>query len=236
MSTPAFGRPDNSSLRCTTSGKWTFAAIPPRHRVRPASRPPGKCRCRLRLEEAEALGQFGRDQFRAKHRSPASRDGFPCAVRRRRPHSHVAGNDCNLGLEVDAPRLVQRMNRVARPDKGIGTALGTSAGSVQNSGRHVGATRLAREFDMIDVSRTIRPLVSPWQRAVAQRRIEAFGVARSPVVECRRPSASCGQWRPIRRVLPATCGQCRARAGRVRSRLTTTSVPSRPPCFRVRVS
>ena len=73
------------------------------------------------------------------------------------------------------------MNRVARPDKGIGTAL-VHQRIGPEFGRHVGATRLAHEFDMIDVSRTIRPLVSPWQRAVAQRRIEAFGVARSPLL------------------------------------------------------
>ncbi len=68
----------------------------------------GECRRRLAVEEAETLGQLGRDEIAQRdvvdqHQEPDVACGAP---RRRDAHRHVAGDDGDLAFEVDAPGLV----------------------------------------------------------------------------------------------------------------------------------
>jgi len=41
----------------------------------------------------------------------------------RRAHRHVAGDHCDLGLEVDAPRLVGQFDVITRTEHVVGGAL-----------------------------------------------------------------------------------------------------------------
>ena len=86
----------------------------------------------------------------------------------RNAHGHVASDDRDLGLEVDAPGFVAGRYIVARPEEGIGATL-VHERIGPEAFRHLGAARPADELHVIDVGRAVRPLVSArqWRRTGA---------------------------------------------------------------------
>jgi hypothetical protein len=135
------------------------------------------------LEEAETFFQLLRDQVAQRdvvdqHHQPHRGRG----LFERGPHRHVGGDDRHLGLEVDAPFLGQHRDRVARPDKGVGPALVHQRIGIKGR-RHRGAARLAHQFHVVDVGRTVGPLEGTRQRRRAFLLDEGVGARRSAVVQ-----------------------------------------------------
>ena len=76
------------------------------------------------MEEAEALGQLGRDQVAQRH-VVDQHDEADAVARCLRlcAHRHVVGDDRYLALQVDAPGRISHLDRVAGAKKGVRSAL-----------------------------------------------------------------------------------------------------------------
>ena len=111
---------------------------------------------------------------------------------RRRAHRNVASHYRDLALEVDAPGLVGQRDRVARSEEGIRPALIHQRVGPEAL-RHLGAARLAHQLDVVDVGRTVDPLVGARQRRHAAGGVEVEMAARAAVVQ------AVGQFGQLRR-------------------------------------
>lgn len=105
-----------------------------------------------------------------------------CRFGRRGAHRHVVGDHCQLGFQVDAPGFVGQADRAVWRNECIGAAL-IHQRVVPERLRHLGATRLAHQFDMIDVGAAVGPVVRTRQRAVAGPLIKGKGALLQAVVE-----------------------------------------------------
>ena len=70
------------------------------------------------MQEAETLAELGRDQVAQRdvvdeRHEPDRRGGLGP----RGPHRHVVGDDRHLGFEIDAPGVVRKSDRLARPEE-----------------------------------------------------------------------------------------------------------------------
>ena len=125
MSLPASGQPKSWPLRCTVRGR-ALAVAPGvaefvgghghRRRRKPAW-----------TGKMKPLGQFGRNEVAQETSLTSMRSRMAGALGRRGAHGEVAGDDGDLGLEVDAPILGQGIDRVAGADEGSPNRPGTSA-------------------------------------------------------------------------------------------------------------
>ena len=156
-------------------------------------------------------------------------------VGRRGTHGHVVGDHRDLGLEIDAPGFVGERHVVARAEQIVRAALVDQRIGPER-GRHFRATRLAHQLHVIDVGAAVHPVIGARQRRGALSDVEGHG-ARQRRAGFQRGGAL-GE--PRRECVPVVerrlqrRRRCRAPAGNgVRSRLTTTSRPSRPPRLRV---
>ena len=142
-----------------------------------------ECGGRLALEKAEALGEFGRNQV--AQADIVGQHHEANAVERllgTRAHLHVAGDDRDLGFEVDAHRFAGHRHHVHRAEKIVAAALVHQRVDVE-AFWHLGIARLAHQFDVVEVGRTVGPLVGPWQRRHALRRVERKRMACAALVE-----------------------------------------------------
>ena len=154
----------------------------------------------LGLEEAEALGQFARDQ--AAQADVVDQHHQLDVIGRivlRHAHGHVVGDDRDLAFHVAAPLGVAQRDVVARGKEAVAAALVHQRVVVEALG-HFGAARLADQFDMVDVGRAVGPLIGAGQRRMRLALVEAFarhgfvlhiGIERfeprgdlRPIVEC----------------------------------------------------
>ena len=134
-----------------------------------------KGRCRFGLEKAEALGQLGRDQIpQADVVYQHHQQDMPARRRRIDAHGNIAGDHRDLGLEIDAVGLIRRLDILGRADEIVRAALIHQRILVELR-RHLGAPRLAHQFDMIEIGRSVSPLIGPRQRRHELRRIERKG-------------------------------------------------------------
>ena len=138
---------------------------------------------RLALQEAEALGEFGRDQV--AQADVVGQHDQPDAVQRlfgRSAHTHVAGDDRDFGLEVDAESLARDHNRIARAAEVVAAALVHQRVGVEAFG-HFGIAGFSHQFDVVDVGGAVGPLVGAGQRRHALRRVERERMAGLAPVE-----------------------------------------------------
>src|SRR6218665_229519 len=138
---------------------------------------------RLGLQETEALGQFGRHQVAQRHivGNHHQADAFERLLGRD-PHLHIAGDDREFGLEVDAHGLAGQHHGVAGADEVVAAALVHQGVGVETF-RHLGVARLAQQLHMVDVSRAIRPLVGARQPGHGGGGMEWEGMARAAGIE-----------------------------------------------------
>src|SRR3990167_6955799 len=137
----------------------------------------------LALEETETLGQLGRDQVAQAH--VVGNHHQADAVQRLvggGAHLHVAGDDGDLGLEVDAHGFAGHHDVVARADEVVAAALVHQGVGVEAFG-YFGVARFSHQFNVVDVGRAIRPLVGAGQRGHALLGVKREGVARAAAVE-----------------------------------------------------
>ena len=130
----------------------------------------GKGAAWLGLEEAEALGEFARNEV--AQRDVVDQHDETDLRRRRlraRAHRHVAGNHGDFPLQVDAPALVGKLDGIARAQKGVRAAL-VHQRIAPEARRHLGAAGAAHQFHVVDIGRAVGPLVGSRQR----RRAGAF--------------------------------------------------------------
>ena len=107
MSTPASARPKGLPLSCDQQRQMQLAAVPGVAQLVRRDRDRREGRRGLRLEEAEALGEFGRDQVAQRHVVDQHDEPDRCTrLVAARAHRHVVDDDRDLGLEIDAPGLV----------------------------------------------------------------------------------------------------------------------------------
>ena len=219
MSTPAFGRPKSAPLRRETSGRWTLPSChaPPSSSGVTAT---GEKAARgLRLEEPEALPQLRRNEIaQADVVDEHQQSDVAAGVGGLRRHRHVAGDDGDFGLEVDAPGFVGEQDVVARAQHVVGRAL-VHQRIGPELGRHRRAARAPHELDVVHVRRTIRPLDTP---AAAAPSPSADRTARRPTggrrrarPRSRRAPAPRG---PSRRAPPAACARFPGRRRGARDR------------------
>lgn len=131
----------------------------------------------LALEEAEALGQLVRDQ-------PPERDvveeyhQLDVAARRIGvdPHGHVVGDHRDLGLEVDAERLVGHQDLLGRPEEPVRGRLVHQRVGEEALGQ-LGATRPAHQLDVVEVGAAVGELIRPRQGRGHGRRVERHALA-----------------------------------------------------------
>src|SRR3989344_6083564 len=95
---------------------------------------------------------------------------------------HVAGDDGDLGLEVDAHGFAGHHDVVARADEVVAAALVHQGVGVEAFG-YFGVARFSHQFNVVDVGRAIRPLVGAGQRGHALLGVKREGVARAAAVE-----------------------------------------------------
>ncbi len=137
----------------------------------------------LALEEAEAFGKFVRNQVAQRHvvhqhqQAHAVERLLGCAT-----HGHVAGDDGDLGLEVDAEVFAGHHHVVAGADEIVAAALVHQGVAVEGGG-HFAVAGGAHQLDVVQVSRAVGPLVGARQRRHAQGRIKGESVPRLALVE-----------------------------------------------------
>jgi hypothetical protein len=132
---------------------------------------------RLALEEAEALGQFGRDQVAQTPVVDQHQQAHAVQGRLgRRPHADVARDHRDLRLEVDAPVDRTECGLVAGAEEVVAAALVHQRVLVERGG-YLGLACTAHQLHVVDEGRTIGPLVGAWQRRHAQARVEGEGMA-----------------------------------------------------------
>lgn len=151
-----------------------LAAAPVRAQLIGRGQHRGQGRGRLGLQEAEALGDLGRDQVAQRdivgqadqaHRAERS---FCAAAQR-----HVTGDHHHFGLQVDAKGLVGGFDGVVRAQEVVGPALVHQRVAAQFIGR-VGAARAPHQLHMVQVGRCIEPMVGARQRRRAGLGVEGF--------------------------------------------------------------
>ena len=123
-----------------------------------------KGRGRLGLEEAEILGQLGRDQVAQgnivdQHHQADQRQGRRGGDAQR----HVVGDHRDLALQVAAPGLVHQRDRVVRRQKRVAAAL-VHQGLGPEAVGHFGAARLTDQLDVVHIGRAVGPLIGSGQR------------------------------------------------------------------------
>ena len=230
------GRPNGLPFRSTMQRPVQLAAVPGVAQLVGRHRHRREGRGRLRLEEAEALGQLAPGSGCASDTSLTSmtRRIAASASSRRRAHRHVAGDHGDLGLQVDAPGFVGQRDRVARAEEAVRAALvhqriGPEA--LPASRRRAPCAPARRGSHRPSRRPTDRRAAAAqaqscsWKRARRHRAVlellgqiaAACGATRVPVVERRLQR---------RRDVGAS-------VERVRSRETTTSLPSRVPFLSV---
>ena len=173
MSVPQSGLPKGFPLRVESRGKWS---------LRPSHAAPSS-------SGVTATGERAEDGFDWKKPKPFANSA---GIRLRsetsltRTMSRIAsaassgvapagtslGDDRNLGLEIDAVRLVRGRDRIARAEEAIGAALVDQRIGPEGL-RHFRAPGFPDEFDMIHISRAVRPLIGAGQGACAIVLVEA---------------------------------------------------------------
>ena len=155
---------------------------------------------RLALEEPEALRELGRDQAaqRAVVREHDEAD-VVLRVRRGGAERGVTEHDADLGLEVEAPRRIAELDRVARPEQVTGAALIDERIGLERL-RRLGTARLADQDHVIEERGAVDPFVRARERCAEAVRIDRhaieraaieligdraqLGLGRTPVIEC----------------------------------------------------
>jgi hypothetical protein len=130
---------------------------------------------RLGLEEAETLGEFAGDQPAQRH-VIAQHDELDVGRRLRLgdAHRHVIGDDGDLPFHVTAPGDIAQRDGIAGAEEGVTAAL-IHQRIVIETFRHFSAPRFAHQFDVIDIGRSIRPLIGARQWAFAIMLVETEG-------------------------------------------------------------
>ncbi len=121
-------------------------------------------RARLRLQEAEALGQFRRNQIAQTHVvDQADQLNVLGRLRARRRHRHVIGDDDDLGFQIDAIVLARHAHRIARTIETGADRLIHQRVDVETLG-HFGAARAAHALDVRKICAAVDELVRARQR------------------------------------------------------------------------
>ena len=146
----------------------------------------------LALEEAEALRQLGRDQVAqadvvGEHHEA---DPFERGLGRH-AHRDVAGDDGDLGLEVDAERFVGADDVVTRADQVVAAALVHQRIGVEARG-HFGVARAPDQLDMVDERRAVGPLDARGSGAMQRAGSNANAWRVRPWFNACDSSSSCG--------------------------------------------
>ena len=130
---------------------------------------------RLALVEAEALGEFARNQSAQGHvvEQDHQRDQIG-SVGGIGAHGYILGNHGDLGLKVDLMGLVDRDDGVLRPEHHVRPAL-IHQRFVFIARRNRLPTPLVDQPRVIAVDGGIRPLVGPGQRGHALGGVEGVG-------------------------------------------------------------
>ena len=189
-----------------------------------------KRRRRLRLEEAEAFRELGRDQVAEANVVDEDDEADPAErLLARRSHRHVAGDHGDLGFEIDAIGLVRKRDRIARAEEAVGAAL-VHERIGPEACRHLRAARFSHELDMVHIGRAVRPLIGPGQGRGAIVLMEAEGGHAAMFELLRQGLQLRSEPLPIVQSRLKVGTMKNASVARVRSFDTMTSRPSRP-CF-----
>ena len=141
------------------------------------------------LEKTKPFGQFVGNQVAQAHViGQHHQTNALQRLRRRATHAHIAGDDGNFCLKINAKSLRDTGNRVTRADKVVAAALVHERVGVERRG-HVGVARFAHQLDMVEIGRTIGPLVGAWQGGHALFGVKWEGMAQPAAmaaVECVR--------------------------------------------------
>ena len=159
-----------TSGRCSLPPSQAVAELVGRDRDRREGRR------RLGLEEAEALGELGRDQV--AQRDVVDQHHQPDVLARRlgvHAHRHVVDDHRDLGLEVDAVRLVGQRDRRRRGPRKPSEPPWYISGSVQKLGGISAPRALRTSSTWLTIGRAVDPLVGARQR----RRAAPSGRART---------------------------------------------------------
>ena len=168
---PALGLPSSlplieaSSGRCSLPSCQALAQLVRRHRHR------RERRRRLAVEEAEALGELGRDQI-AQRDVVDQHHAAGCA---RAASAAVAPIGTSSVTTATSPSRSMPQASSASAMGSRGAEKGVRAALVHQrigpeARRHLGAARLAHQLDMVHVGRAVGPLIGARQR----RRAAAF--------------------------------------------------------------
>ena len=152
-----------------------LATVPGRPKLVRRHRDRREGRRRLRLQEAEALRELGRNEVAQadvvhQQHEPDRRTAFG----RGSAHRDRAGNDGDLGLAIDAVVFGADDDRIARAEVRIGGALIHQRIGPER-GWKLRAARLAHKLDVIHVGRAVEPLIGARQRRGAIMLVEAEG-------------------------------------------------------------
>ncbi len=79
-------------------------------------------------------------------------------------HRHVAGDAGDLALHVHAPGRIGERDVLPRGEEAVAAAL-VHQRVVVEALRNLGPARLSHQFDVVDVGRSVRPLIGAGQRA-----------------------------------------------------------------------
>ena len=184
---------------------------------RPARKPTAGFDCRKPKPFASSAGIRLR-----KLTSLTSITSRTCAqcIAGRASHRHVAGDDGDLGFEVDAVGLVAMHDVGSRAQHAVGGALVHQRIGPELR-RHHRAARAAHELDVIDVRRAVDPLVRARQRRHRIARVERPRIGNASRAEShRRSRRATAHSASSRRAPPAACARSAARRRSARGRAT----------------
>ena len=138
---------------------------------------------RFRLEKAEPLGKLTWDQVAERdvvhqHDKPY-KPGRACLIN---PHRHIAGDDGDFGLHIDAPAFIRNPDRRAWRQEIIGSAL-IHQGVGPETLWHFSPACLADERHMVNIGRSVGPLISARQGRMRRLLIEQLA-ADLAAVQC----------------------------------------------------
>jgi hypothetical protein len=185
----------------------------------------------LRLEEAEALFQLGRDEIAQADIVHEHDEANAFAVPQSAliPASQSSTIDRDFGFEIATPGLVSQRNRFHAWPRKASLPPWYISGSVQNALRHLGAARLAHQRDVVHIRRPVSPLIRTRQRRCGFALVEALAQNRTSVHAFgdseRRRGSACAQSSSAACIVGTSGPAC---AHQARSSETTTSLPSRP--------
>ena len=135
-------------------------------------------RGRFALEETKAFGQFvGNEVAQADivgnhDQANAVECIFGCHA-----HGHIAGDHGNFCFKVDAKCFVTANHRIAWANEVIAATL-VHEGIVVKAGRHFRTSRCTHQLHVVQIGRTIGPLIGPGQRRHALLGVKRKRVAR----------------------------------------------------------